>query len=622
MTGYAKTVVHGNTIETFPVEILGVMKNSGPSGDLILAKFSGPLIEETGGIAQGMSGSPVYIDGKLVGAIAYGWSFTNSRVGMITPIGDMLKLWNVPTKEEIRPFNARESSLIPIATPLMVSGFDGVSTEWMTSKLPQYNFMPVNTASAAADESPVPLEAGSSVAASLVNGDMKMGAIGTVTYVDGDNIVAFGHPFLKKGSMNYFMHNAYIFTIVNNMSSSFKLGSVGAEIGRINQDRGAGIAGLYGRLTAGIPVTINIRDTDTGANNVKRVKIIEDNELTPVLAATTVYNTVNKTIDRSGGGTATLSYTIRSSNGREKDISRHNMYYSVDNINEKSIDELYNVLDILKHNEFIDYPVLDIEMNVDITQAKKEARIVDATAAPVVVSPGDNVYFRVKLHPYRGADEVKTMSFTVPKDQPLGDMVLEIRGGGVIPLPYLIEKQRYNLTDEILERLRHYKDFADLKKTIEGEDANNDLVIEILQQGVSMIDDGGEKVVKEKIRGIEPPVQNKDIVKPDKRGLNDTGDREDAKSSIATPYIVKGGGQITIKVVSPAERDAFLAKNHQLNEAKAVISEEADEAAAASDEEAEDETPREHKKDASHGGQDGGDQKTDAFRLVDLASRM
>ncbi len=91
-------------------------------------------------------------------------------------------------------------------------------------------------------------------------------------------------------------------------------------------------------------MTINIRDTDTGANNVKRVKIIEDNELTPVLAATTVYNTVNKTIDRSGGGTATLSYTIRSSNGRDKDISRHNMYYSVDNINEKSIDELYNVL--------------------------------------------------------------------------------------------------------------------------------------------------------------------------------------------------------------------------------------------------------------------------------------
>ena len=150
----------------------------------------------------------------------------------------------------------------------------------------------------------------------------------------------------------------------------------------------------------------------------KRVKIIEDNELTPVLAATTVYNTVNKTIDRTGGGTATLSYTIRSSNGRDKDITRHNMYYSEDNINEKSIDELYNVLDILKHNEFIDYPILDINMTVDITQARKSATIVDASAAPVVVSPGDTVYFKVKLHPYRGVDEVKTMSFTVPKNQP------------------------------------------------------------------------------------------------------------------------------------------------------------------------------------------------------------
>ena len=622
MTGYAKTVVHGNTIETFPVEILGIMKNSGPSGDLILAKFSGPLIEETGGIAQGMSGSPVYIDGKLVGAIAYGWSFTNSRVGMITPIGDMLKLWNVPTKEEIRPFNARESALVPIATPLMVSGFDDLSTDWMKSKLSQYNFVPVNTASAASDEAPLPLQAGSSVAAALVNGDMKMGAIGTVTYVDNGNVVAFGHPFLKKGSMNYFMHNAYIFTIVNNMSSSFKLGSVGAEIGRVNQDRGAGIAGRYGKLASGIPVVIKVRDTDTGTNQLKRVKIVEDNELTPVLAATTVYNTINKTIDRKGGGTATLSYTIRSSNGRDKDIARHNMYYSVDNINEKSIDELFNVLDILKHNEFIDYPVLDVDMNVEITQAKKEARIVDATAAPVVVSPGDMVYFKVKLHPYRGADEVKTMSFTVPKDQPLGDMILEVRGGGVIPLPYLIEKQRYNLTDEILERLRTYKDFADLKKAIESEDANNDLVIEILEPGVSMIDNDSEPVAKEKIRGKEPPVQNKNIIKPNKQKLNEDTSKENAKSSIPTPYIVKGDGQITIKVVSPGQRDAFLAKHHRLNEAKAVINEEGAEHTAANDAAI---TPREHEDEegAKAGAQN---EKSEAaygsIRAVNLTSFM
>jgi hypothetical protein len=573
MTGYAKTVVQGDRIDTFPVEILGVMKNSGPSGDLVLAKFSGPLIEQTGGIAQGMSGSPVYIDGKLLGAVAYGWSFTNSKVGMITPISDMLKLWNVPSKEEIRPFNARESALIPIATPLMVSGFDSLSTEWMKNKLPQYNFNPVDTASAASDAVAQPLEAGSSVAAAFVNGDMKMGAIGTVTYIDDNHIVAFGHPFLKKGSINYFMHNAYIFTIVNNMQSSFKLGSLGAEIGKISQDRGAGIAGQYGYLAPGIPVIIKAKDTDTGVDNLKRVKIVEDNELTPVLTATTMYITVNKTIDRAGGGTADFSYTIHSSQGRDKDITRHNMYYSEDNINEKSIDEIYNVLDILKHNEFIDYPVQDISIDVSVTQAKKSARIIDATAAPIVVSPGDNVYFKVKLHPYRGADEVKTMSFAVPKDQPLGDMVLEVRGGGVIPLPYLIEKQRYNLTDEIIERLRHYKDFAELKKEIEKEDANNDLVIEILDQNVSMINDNGKKTKKTKIRDKEPTADSKDILKPDKHSLSEDA-KEDAKSSITTPYIVKGDGQITIKVVSESQRNKYLAKNHHIDEAKAVIGEE------------------------------------------------
>lgn len=619
MTGYAKTVAQGTDIVTFPVEILGVMKNSGPSGDLILARFSGPLIEETGGIAQGMSGSPVYVDGKLLGAVAYGWSFTNSKVGMITPIGDMLKLWNVPAKEEIRPFNARESSLIPVQTPLMASGFDNASMEWMKEKLPQYQFLPVDTATAVTDSVAQPLQAGSSVAAAFVNGDMKLGAIGTVTYVDGDHIVAFGHPFLKKGSINYFMHNAYIFTIVNNMANSFKLGSIGAEIGRIDQDRGAGIAG-NSRLAPGIPVTITVRDSDTSAQNVKRVKIIEDDELTPVLSATTVYNTVNKTIDRKGGGTASIEYTIRSSNGRDKDIKRHNTYYSTDNINEKSIDELYNVLDILKHNEFIDYPVLDITMNVDISQARKSAKITEATAAPVVVSPGDTIYFKVTLHPYRGTDEVKTMTFTVPKDQPLGDMVLEVRGGGVIPLPYLIEKQRYNLTDEIIERLRQYKDFADLKKAIEQEDANNDLVIEILEQNVSMVDDGKTKAKKVKIQQSEVEEVPKDVVQPKKSGLHEDT-KEDAKSSISTPYIVKGDGQITIKVVSPAKRDRFLASHHVLQPGKATMSAQDD-----------DETPSsESKKDTGHTdkGNDekkssahSGDAATRDVQIIDLASHL
>ncbi|MUP47764.1 SpoIVB peptidase S55 [Veillonellaceae bacterium M2-8] len=573
MTGYAKTVVHGHKIETFPVEILGVMKNSGPSGDLILARFSGPLIERTGGIAQGMSGSPVYIQGKLLGAIAYGWAFSNSRLGMITPITDMVKLWDTPTSEEIRPFNAREESLVPIATPLMVSGFDASSLDWMTQKLPQYHFLPVDAPTSEIDERTFTLEPGSAVAAAFVNGDMKMGAIGTVTYVDKDRVVAFGHPFLKKGSTHYFMHNAYIFTVVNNLNSSFKLGSIGAEIGNIDQDRGAGIAGVQHSLATGIPVEIRVDDEDTGVSLVKRVKIIEDNELTPVLASTAIYNTVNKALDRVGGGTVTLQYTIRSTTGETHTVSRHNMYYSSDNINEKSIDELYNVVDLLKHNEFVEYPVLDINMHMRISQAKKIARIVDATAAPAVVSPGDEVFLNITLHPYRGKDVHQIMSFTVPKDQPLGEMILEIRGGGVMPLPYLIERQKYNLTDEILARLRKYKSFADLKKKIEEEEANNDVVVEILETDVSMVPDHEKGPGKVKISGKDTPTKSEDLVKPNKHKLKDDNKKE-AKSMAQTPYIVVGDGQISLQVVRPEERNAYLARHRQKKMAKAVMKEE------------------------------------------------
>lgn len=570
MTGYAKTVVHGTAIETFPVKIIGVMKNSGPSGDLVLAEFSGPLIERSGGIAQGMSGSPVYINGKLLGAVAYGWSFTKSRLGMITPITDMVKLWNVPNENEMRPFNAREASLIPITTPLMTSGLDSASLQWFVGKLPQYRFHPVAAPTSSGDGASVALEPGSAVAAALMNGDMKMGAIGTVTYVDGDHIVAFGHPFLKKGSINYFMHNAYIFTIVNSLNTSFKLGSIGRETGVIEQDRGAGIAGRRNDLRPGIPVIIKATDEDTGTTLEKRVKIVEDNELTPVLASTAVYNTINKTLDRFGGGTVSLTYTIRGAGGTDRDITRHNMYYSSENINEKSIDELYNVLDMLKHNEFIAYPVLDIQMNVRVSQAKKTARIVDASAAPAVVAPGDEIYLKVKLHPYRGADETRILSFTVPKDQPLGEMILEIRGGGVTPLPYLIERQKYNLTDEILARLRHYKDFAELKKKIETEESNNDLVVEILDKNVSMVPDKKDTSDKVKIREkVENPTDS-DLRKPHKKGAKEEKDTE-AKTLVPTPYIILGDGQLTFQVVRPQEREKYRKKYRSAAGASAVM---------------------------------------------------
>lgn len=559
MEGIAKTVLVGDTISTFNVKVLGIMKDKGPSGDLILAKFSGPVMDKTGGIAHGMSGSPVYINGKLVGAVAYGWGFADGTIGMITPIADMVKLWNIPYEKEMA-HQWQDGQLIPMGTPLMAYGFDRDALDYMAKKLPQYHYDMYDTAAANGDDVVKPLVPGGSVAALLVDGDLKLGAIGTVTYVDDDKVVAFGHPFLKHGSTNYFMHNSSIFTVVKSVESAFKLGSMGAEVGSVVEDRGSGIAGTVGRIHAGIPVRMVIRDLDTGKERTAYVKVIESSDMTPSLASTSLYTFLNKTLDRSGAGTATISYTITPRNTGIVPFTRKNMFYSADSISIKSVDEFYNVIDVLMNNRFINYDISDITIHVDVMEDKKTAKIIDATASPVIVSPGDTISVNVKLHPFRGTPFTKEVLYTVPKDQPLGDAVLEVRGGGVVPLPYVFEKQKYNLTDEIIRRLKTYKDFNEFYKELLTTDSNQQIVVEILDSGVSMVDSEGTSSKKTaKIDGVE---SNKLPGTITKKGNKDNLHKEtkEERTYVNTDYIIQGDGQFNIQVMTPEKRDKMLAK--------------------------------------------------------------
>ena len=559
MEGIAKTVLVGDTISTFNVKVLGIMKDKGPSGDLILAKFSGPVMDKTGGIAHGMSGSPVYINGKLVGAVAYGWGFADGTIGMITPIADMVKLWNIPYEKEMA-HQWQDGQLIPMGTPLMAYGFDRDALDYMAKKLPQYHYDMYDTAAANGDDVVKPLVPGGSVAALLVDGDLKLGAIGTVTYVDDDKVVAFGHPFLKHGSTNYFMHNSSIFTVVKSVESAFKLGSMGAEVGSVVEDRGSGIAGTVGRIHAGIPVRMVIRDLDTGKERTAYVKVIESSDMTPSLASTSLYTFLNKTLDRSGAGTATISYTITPRNTGIVPFTRKNMFYSADSISIKSVDEFYNVIDVLMNNRFINYDISDITIHVDVMEDKKTAKIIDATASPVIVSPGDTISVNVKLYPFRGTPFTKEVLYTVPKDQPLGDAVLEVRGGGVVPLPYVFEKQKYNLTDEIIRRLKTYKDFNEFYKELLTTDSNQQIVVEILDSGVSMVDSEGTSSKKTaKIDGVE---SNKLPGTITKKGNKDNLHKEtkEERTYVNTDYIIQGDGQFNIQVMTPDKRDKMLAK--------------------------------------------------------------
>lgn len=567
MRGYAKTVVHGREITTFDVDVMGIMKNKGANGgDLILVRVSGPVIDESNGIAQGMSGSPVYIDGKLVGAVAYGFPQSGGRIGMVTPISDMLRLWTIDDRRAPSLLPEPSTGLVPVATPLMASGYSESAMKYLSDKMGSFQMVPYAAAADEGDSAPYPLEAGGAVAASLVTGDLKLGAIGTVTYVDGDHMVAFGHPFRSEGTSSYFMHNSYIFTVIPSQNIPFKLGSVGAEIGEVDQDRGAGISGVSGITPDSTALHASVTDLDLGAEKDMSVRMIRDESLLPTLAATSVYNAVSQVIDRQGEGTVALSYTLYPDDEKQAPFTRSNLYWAKNDVAEKSVDELYNVVKILAQNRFEPYPLRRIQVDMDVTKERRTAQLLDATATPMIVSPGDSISIRVRLEPYRGKIFFKDLVFRVPEDQPYGDMVLEVRGGGVIPLPYLMQQQKYNLTDEILERLRTYKDFRDLQDKLMKEDRNNQIVAEILDPEVSMITRDGESAPDVKIQDRKK-VEEPDYLKNGDAGADKGKEKEEAVSRVETDYVIYGDGQFTFQVMPEKKRDEALARLKSRKEA-------------------------------------------------------
>lgn len=555
MQGIGKTVLTGTKVEEFGVEVLGIMKDKGPSGDLILIRTYGDVINRTGGIAQGMSGSPVYINGKLVGAVAYGWSLTDHKIGMVTPIGDMLQLWNLPDKHNGAML---EEPKIPgfeqMSTPLMVSGFSEHALGMLQEKLKPFNLMPYEVGAAPSGTNFGNLEPGSAVGVELVRGDSSVGALGTVTYVEGDKVLAFGHPFLKKGNIGYFMSNAYMFTTVNGLENSFKVGTTGDAVGLISQDRGAGIAGQLGKYPLIIPVRITVKDNDTGKVQDSAVQVVRDEQLSSVLAATSMFNVIDKTMDRVGPGTAKVSFEITGRNMPGEVISRENMFYSPASIGEASVGEFLEAMSMITGNQYKPVDIMDVKINVSVSEEHRTATIVEAKAKALKAQPGDIIDIAVKLKPFRGEPISRVVSFEVPKNQPEGALTLEVRGGGMVPLLQLLKRQ--GLDESLLaigKTKQRNQGFADVIKEFVDRDRNNDIVAEILDLGTDEVS-GNSKIKSNTGDGKqqESILLQKSEVNLKKEPKESSGQnirrQEKTKNHITTDYIIDGEAQVVINV--------------------------------------------------------------------------
>ncbi|MBO8126119.1 MAG: hypothetical protein H0Z38_02665 [Firmicutes bacterium] len=453
MHGYGRTVIRGSEVESFDVEVLGTLEYQGLVDKLVLVRVGGEVMEESGGIAQGMSGSPVYIDGKLLGALSYGYGLADHFIGMVTPIDAMLSVLELVPGTEMqlsRPVylegrrydsvalgeteNPSALELVPVSTPLLVSGM-GPRGRQRLQELFQGLDVTVRSIGASGEGGggELKLEPGSPIAVDLIKGDIRALALGTVTYIDDEGrFLAFGHPFASRGRSNYFASYAQILTTVHSIDTPFKIGKPGSSFGVVTQDRQAAIAGQLGALPTTVPVKVTVRDLDLQRERTYFFEVIKDPLLTLNLIDTAVLQTIDSTLDRIGPGTASLEFTISGEELPAGGFTRKNLFFSSFDIAAVSTGELFEALDLVLNNEFKEVEIDQVEVTILVEEARRTAKIENARLLTDEVYPGDTVEIEVTLRPWRSDPITRVVKLDIPQDIEPGEVTVTVRNASYL----------------------------------------------------------------------------------------------------------------------------------------------------------------------------------------------
>ena len=448
MDAVAYTVIDPTgKIEPFDVKIIGLLDNGKGSAKMIMARASGDVIEKTGGVLQGMSGSPVYIDGKLVGAVAAGLKEMSPYTFFITPIESMLKLWDMPDTQNQLPYNKNTALYKKITgggiepetkAAIFFSGFDSNGLEFLKREMKPLGFDNFYAASANGRNSVranATLEPGAPMGVAVVCGDFLVGATGTVTAVDGKKILGFGHPFTHAGNVNFFMTDSKVIGTVSGVNGNgVKISSVGSIIGRINQDREAGVAGVLGNFPATVPITVTIKDAATNKTETYSAKIAYNETLVPKLGSAIAYTALSKTADSLAESTVAVNFEIKTNAVDSGTISRQNVFYSPSDVGQSAVTELLKMLTLICSNTVEESSVFGIDVTMTLDNSRKTASLVSAVPDKKLVKPGETVNLTVTLQPYRQPEETIVIPYTVPLTRKEGPLVLDLHGGALVPV--------------------------------------------------------------------------------------------------------------------------------------------------------------------------------------------
>ncbi len=463
MVGIGRTVFSGTELKDFKVHILGVLRNvQGPRRDLILARLEGQGLE-TAGVSQGMSGSPVYIDGRLVGAVSYSiGAFSKEPIAGITPIAEMKDATTPPrrvgtgqarlelpiTREgltaalaamsaRLAPFARRPADvetiglpaaagaqlgamLRPISTPLLMGGFEPDTIDLVSGPFRDAGFTPVVTGMISAAEqastSLGPLREGDAIGVSLASGDIDMGATGTVTHIDGDRVYAFGHPLYNLGPTEFPLTRAYVHTVLPSLMTSFKIASLGETIGTLQQDRATAIAGMLGKGPALVPMTVTLERSDNrnGTATPKRTFkyfLVNDQLFTPLIAYVAMFNTLSSYERQFGASTFAVKSRARIKG--HSDLSVEDVFTG-DNPMLGAATAVAGPLTMLLANDIEPITVEGLDVAISSAETPRSVSIERVWLDEIRPRAGRATPLKILTRSYRGEEQISTVSIEIP----------------------------------------------------------------------------------------------------------------------------------------------------------------------------------------------------------------
>ena len=469
MVGYGKTVYEGTKVEIFDIEVVGVLRKIDFGFDMILIKItSGPIVNRKLQTVEGMSGSPIYIDDRLIGAYAYGWDFQQEAVGGVTPIAAMLESSqpgsvDTPLVGSLAPKNkvlrigdrlithidvaATQADgkelqaksgpttmvLTPVATPVFVSGMSEKAIGPLQQMLGRYNLRAMPGPGDVEGPAP-PLEPGSAVAISLMEGDANLSAIGTVTYVKGNTVLAFGHPFLGIGKIDLPMAPAYVHGILSNAQSSFKLASSFSRTGRLYSDRTFAITGTVGENPNTIPVSIYLTDASRTFTRRYVAEMMNHPDFSSLLLYLYVLYSGAQQMGDLFADEGTFTGRMLLKTDKLGDIDHQVVVSPQLSLFDLPFGTFYALPQILQSNPYEKVNIDSVFIDLKYQPGRNYALIEKAIADRPVARPGETVNLTVKVRPFGKPLESYTIPVRVPENATEPVMLVAVAGGTMWPL--------------------------------------------------------------------------------------------------------------------------------------------------------------------------------------------